>query len=185
MNSKAAKAAWVTYLKQHFIRYHEVVDLYDNTDIIIMVFDSIKSPDRRTEASIYFYKNHLEFRIYYTVTASNWVKKNTSRQSELFGLLNYINAKVWPCGSDGVGDSIHLYAPRLYMTEDGCHDITMTVIIPYDFYEVAPLQTEDFLIASLPEVMDALSPAIFLLLLGKIDLNQAKRIVDRDVLGEE
>ena len=71
------------------------------------------------------------------------------------------------------------------MTEDDRHDITMTGIIPYDFFEVAPLETEDFLTASLPELMNALSPAIFLLLLGEIDLSQAKRIVDRDVLGEE
>ncbi len=183
------KSAFTTYLKQHFIKFHEVVDVYDNTDRITMVFGNcIRCPDKLTEASIYFYKDCMEFRVYYSVTGAKWCASST-HQSEFFRLLNYINAKVWPCGSDGVGgalyNSIHLYAPRLYMTEDGCHDITMTVIIPYDFYEVAPLQTEDFLIASLPEVLDALRPAIFLLLLGKIDLNQAKRIVDRDVLGEE
>ncbi len=33
------------------------------------------------------------------------------------------------------------------MTEDGCFDITLTTIICNDFYEVAPLETEDYITA--------------------------------------
>lgn len=79
----------------------------------------------------------------------------------------------------------NLYAPRIYMTEDGCYDITMTCIVPYDFYEVAPLETADFLTACIPGVLNELSPAIFLLLLGKINLNDAISLVKRVALQEE
>lgn len=181
------KSDFKTYLKQHFLEFHE--DVYENTDRITMVFRNCeRCPGKVTEGCIYFYQDYMECHVYYSAAGAKWCA-NSAHQSEFFRLLNFINAKVWPCGTDGVGgalyNSTHLYAPRLYMTEDGCHDITMTVMIPYDFHEVAPLETEDFLTASLPELMDALSPAIFLLLLGEIDLNQAKRIVDRDALGEE
>ena len=47
------------------------------------------------------------------------------------------------------------------MTEDGCYDITMTFTLPYDFYEVAPLESEDFIIATLPDLFNRLSPTIF------------------------
>ncbi len=181
------KSDIMTYLKRHFLEFHE--DAYEDTDRITMVFRNCEQcPDKVAEGCIYLYQDFMEYRVYYSAAGAEWLA-NSIHQSEFFRLLNYINAKVWPCGNDGVDGALYkstnLYTPHLYMTEDDRHDITMTGIIPYDFFEVAPLETEDFLTASLPELMNALSPAIFLLLLGEIDLSQAKGIVDRDVLGEE
>ena len=181
------KASIKNYLKQHLLDFHE--DVYEDTDRITIVFHNCRHcPNKITEGDLYFYQDYMECRVYYSAIGAKWCT-NSIHKPEFFRLLNYINAKVWPCGTDGVGGTLykstHLYAPRLYMAEDGCHDITMTVIIPYDFFKIAPLETEDLLTASLPELLDALSPAIFFLLLGEIDLNQAKRIVDRDVLGEK
>lgn len=70
------------------------------------------------------------------------------------------------------------------MTEDGCYDITMTFLVNYDFYETAPLETEDFITAVCPDLMDALSPAVFGLLLGQINLEEAAAYVREKVIGE-
>lgn len=177
----------LNYLKSHFLEFRE--GTYDGTDRITMIFRNCEeSPGKVLEGCIYFLEDCMDARVYYSVAGAEWCA-SSSRKPELFELLNYINAKVWPRGTDGVDGTIYeserLYAPRIYMTEDGCHDITMTDIIPYDFFEVAPLETEDYFTAALPELLNAMSPAIFLLLLEKIDLIQAKRIIDRDVLGEE
>ena len=79
----------------------------------------------------------------------------------------------------------YLYSPRIYMTEDGCCDITLTFPINYSFYEAAPLETEDFITACCPVVMSDLSPAIFRLLLGNIDLERAIAYIRANILMED
>ena len=70
--------------------------------------------------------------------------------------------------SRGLGDVYKRqipYTPRIYLTEDDCYDITITTIINYDFYEVAPVETVDYLTAYCPELLDKLTPAIYLSLI--------------------
>ena len=77
-----------------------------------------------------------------------------------------------------------LYTPRIYLTEDGGYDITLTSVIPYDFYELAPLETEDYITACCPELLNGLSPAIFGVLLGNLDVEQAIQYVRKNILYE-
>ncbi len=58
----------------------------------------------------------------------------------------------------------------------------MSWVLPYEFYQTAPLQTADFLTACIPELLNRLSPAIFMLLLEKTDLKTAEAIIKRDAL---
>lgn len=103
--------------------------------------------------------------------------------------LNFCNARIWPCTDDGMSGKLYnpnyLQTPRFYITEDDSYDITMTNMIPYDFYEVAPLETEDFLTAACPDLLNKLSVSIFFLLLGRISTEQAISNVKIDILGEE
>ena len=150
--------------------------LYKNCD---------KSPDKVIESCIYFHNDYMECRVYYSKSGAEYCQ-SSKHLSELMRLLNFINAMVWPRGLDGTGGMLYkascLYAPRLYMTEDDCYDITMTTIVPYDYYKVTPLETEDFLTASCPELMDALSPAIFMLLLGKLSLDEAIHYIKKNII---
>lgn len=106
---------------------------------------------------------------------------------ELMELLNHINGTVWLQTRDGAAGRLYagslLYTPRLYMTEDACRDIALTTMVPYDFYALAPLETADFLTAGCPEFLDAISPAVFALLLGKIPSAAACNMVDGAVYG--
>ena len=55
----------------------------------------------------------------------------------------------------------------------------------YESYHIAILETEDFFTACLPELMDNLSPAVFPLLLGKINLEDAIAYVKCKILNED
>lgn len=77
-----------------------------------------------------------------------------------------------------------LYTPRICMTEDS-YDIVITTIIPYDFWEVAPLETADYLTAYCPELLDGLTFDIFGMLIGKITVGEAIRSIERNILGIE
>lgn len=187
MNKFQAKLKFKEYLNSHFIGYHEDSD--NDTDRLTMVYKGYDNvPNKIIESCIFFFSDYMEVRVYYSETGREWCEKSHCL-SEFMRLLNYINATVWARGLDGVGGMIYetsyLYTTRLYMTEDGCHDITMTSIVPYDFYEIAPLETEDYFTACLPELMDLLSPAIFLLLLGQVPLEYAMQIVDESTKERE
>lgn len=185
MDETTAKARIKGYLRSHFIEYSE--DVCGGADRITMVYSGYeRSPDKLIESCIRFFPERMECLVYYSKSGAKWCR-GSSNIPDLFRLLNYINAAVWPRSLDGIGGTLYkeslLYTPRIYMTEDGMQDITAAVIVPYDFYEIAPLETEDFLTMCLPELMDALSPAVFLLLLGEITLKEAVENINMNVLS--
>lgn len=163
------------YLKAHNIRYTKDIDsgaphmniLYANCDLC---------PDKMLEGCIWFYKGSMEVRTYFNQNAAGWCR-TSSHIPELMRLLNFINARVWPSIADGMGNALYmpspLYTPRIYLTEDDGYDITLTSVIPYDFYELAPLETEDYITACCPDLLNDLSPAIFGVLHGRLDAEQA------------
>lgn len=174
------------YLKAHCIKFHE--DVYENTKRITMAYKGYSNcPNNIIEGCLYFYSDCMECRVYYTELGSD-ICKNSAHQADLYRLLNYINACVWPCTSDGFDGedrTPYLYTPRIYVTEDACYDITATSMIPYDFYEILPILTGDYITACIPELMNKLSPAIFGLLTGKMTIENAIAYVESAVLNQE
>lgn len=186
MTNLQAKAKMKEYLKSHFIKYRE--DTENGVSRYTMQFKGYEScPDRVLEACVWFYPEVMECRVYYDHNASNWCRESEHRD-KLLQLLNYCNAMVWPCTSDGTDSAIYssscLYTPRFYVTEDGCCDITMTTMIPLELYEMAPLETEDYFTAACPELMDKLSIPIFFVLLGQFSVEQAISMINTKILSE-
>ena len=174
----------IYYLKSHFIKFHENVN--GNAKQLTIVYTGyLNCPNCIIESSIYFDVNCMECRVYYTELGS-FICKNSFNKVDLYRLLNYINATIWPCTYDGCNGSLyqptHLYTPRIHVTEDECYDITATTIIHYDFFELAPLETADYMTASIPDLMNKLSPAIFGILKGKMSIEQAITYLDSYVL---
>lgn len=187
MNKAEAYNKITYYLKAHFIKYHE--DICEDTERITMLYKGYDNcPNMALESCIYFHSDCMECRVYYTELGSD-ICKDSAHQADLYRLLNYLNATVWPCASDGAGGKFyqpyHLHTPRIYVTEDNCYDITATTIIPYDFYDVASLETEDYMTACIPELMKKLSPAIFGVLGGKITAKDAIEYVKTTILNED
>ena len=186
MNRNEAYDDIAYYLKSHFIKIHE--DVYENTKRITMAYNGYaKCPDMALESCIYFHSDCMECRVYYTELGSD-ICKNSTNQADLYRLLNYINATVWPRVSDGFEGEYgtpYLHTPRIYVTEDECYDITATSVIPYDFYEISPIITADYITACIPELMDKLSPAIFGVLGGKTTTENAIKYVKTNILKED
>ena len=187
MTAKEAKARFTKYLKSHFIKFY--VNIGDDTVEYLIVHNGYElCPDRILESSVRFFPDDMEVRVYYSQSGAKWCSES-EHKPELMCLFNYINAMVWPRAADGMNDALYkphyLYAPRIYMTEDDCCDITMTFPINYSFYEAAPLETEDFITACCPKLMNDLSPAIFMLLIGEMSLEQAISYIRTNILGAD
>lgn len=172
------------YLKAHNISYTQDIDS-GAPRMNILYTNCAFCPDRMLEGCIWFYKDSMEARTYFNQNSAEWCR-TSSHIPELMRLLNFINARVWPSTSDGMGNSLYmpssLYTPRIYLTEDSSYDITLTSVIPYDFYELAPLETEDYITACCPDLLNDLSPAIFGVLLGNLDVEQAIQYVRKNIL---
>lgn len=188
MNRMQAMKKIKDYLKNHFIRFEQ--DFDNNAPRITMLFHGCElAPNRIIEGCIWFYAEEMEVRIYYADVASGWCKEFRENIPLLMHLFNYVNSIAWLKTSDGANGRLYqphyLHTPRLYMTEDGCYDITLTSVINYDFFEITQLETEDYITAYCPEILSQLSPAIFGLLLGEINVEMAKTYIRDNLINKK
>lgn len=157
------------YLKSHNIGCQKGFD-DDGVMYFLMEFIAENAPGKSVESSIWFHRNVMEVRAYYNETGARFCQEG-ERIDELLQVLNFLNARVFLANCDGADNTFYrpsmLYTPRFYLTADGCHNICMTTIIPYDFYELAPLETEDYITIFSPYILDRLSVPIFLTAIGK------------------
>ena len=180
MEKKEVQRSISRYFKQHFIEY--VSDNEDGIDRFTLAFYGYdNSPDRLIEACIFFYEEEMEVRTYYDENGSAWIA-NSKNKPDLYRLLNFINARVFlTTPNDGLGGSLYrssyMYSPKIYITEDGFWDLTLTTVIPYYFYSVAPLETMDYLTVSCPSCLNQLAVPIFSLALDKITVKRAIEMI--------
>ena len=171
--------------------YLKLYNIYFETDIsegvprITMVFRNCgRCPGHIMEGCIYFYKECMEARVYYSELAAH-ICKGSKNLSDLYRLMNYLNALVWPCAMDGMDGTLysseHLVSPRFIVTEDGMWDIAAIMAIPYSHFALVALQIEDYITAALPNLLDSLSEPIFSLLEGKIKVEDAIRMIEECV----
>lgn len=180
----------IRYLTDYFAAHNIqcVSAIADGMMTLNMAFPAPDAPSEYVESCIFFYENDMETRIYYSADSSAWCRESRRFWGELYRLLNFINARVFLHCADGCGGALYcpriLYTPRFYLTEDDSCDLSMTTVIPYDFFELAPLETADYLTGFSAELLNALAKPIFLLLLGKINVEEAITLIRQDVLNE-
>ncbi len=176
----------ISYLKLHNLYFK--TDQADGIPRITMVFKNCdRCPNYITEGCIWFYEEFMEVRVYYSKLGAEICQKS-EYLSELYRLLNYINARLWVRVSDGLEDALYqsqyLISPRFYVTEDEMQDITATMLIPYTHFELDMLEMNDFITAALPDLLDGLSMPVFLLLEGRVTVEEAIDMVRLEFLGE-
>lgn len=187
MNKNEAKRRFIGYLKGRNIKYLEQIN--DNESSIVMAIAGYeRCPNSALECSIYFFDACMQCQVYFTENASGWISERADVLSDMYMLLNFINARVWPFTHDGMGGKLykshHLQTPRFYITEDSHYDLTATTVIDYDYYSMAPLETEDYCTATIPALMDKLSLPLFFVLMKKISVDEGIELIKRDVLKE-
>lgn len=175
------------YLQSKFIDHIVSYEEDGNKKItkkITMVLYAPSAPDSVIESSVIFYRNVIEFKVYYSATGKEFFKKS-NHKSDLMFLINFINSAVWVCPADGMNgemyEPIPLFAPRIYVDES---DIIMKALVPYNYFEIDPLEALNFVFASIPNLLNDLSPAIYGTLFGKIPLDQAIRFIKKNILNE-
>lgn len=183
MNKREAVKRFTDYLREHNIYYESSIS--NGAQELTMVYDVEAAPGECIESCIWFYRDGAEIRAYYSAVGAEICRESEYR-GELLKLLNYINARVFlSCGNrQGLYEPCMLHTPRIYITEDGNFDITITTMINYDFWEVAPLETADYITMYCPELLEILSYPIFCVLLGKITSDEAKERVRRNIFGK-
>lgn len=184
MAQKDAIKKLTDYFKVHNIDYETSVD--NGCMQFVMSYDAENAPGRYIESCIWFYEDAAEARVYYNAMGAEICGKS-EHITGLLRLLNFINARVFLSCSDGYGKLYEphmLYTPRIYLTEDGLHDISITTMINYDFWEVAPVETADYLTAYCPELINRLAPAIFGVLLGQLTAEDGIVYIKEQILEE-
>lgn len=175
-----------SYLKLHNLCFE--TDQIEGIPRITMVFKYCdRCPNYITEGCIWFYEEFMEVRVYYSKLGAEICQKS-KHLPELYRLMNYINARLWVSVSDGLEGALYqsqyLISPRFYVTEDEMQDITVTMLIPYTHFELDMLEIEDFITAALPGLLDDLSTPVFLLLEGRITVEEAIDMVRSEIIGE-
>lgn len=183
MNKTEAKRKIIAYFQERNIQYFEHVHA-GGSCIVVLLTGYSQCPDSALEVSFEFFDSDMECNIYYTENASSWIKERADDLSDLYRLMNFINARVWPATPDGYGVPHYLYTSRIYITEDGAYDITAATEIDYEHYELAPLETEDYCTAAIPELMAKLSTPIFFVLLKEMTVRDAIAYIKQTVLQE-
>lgn len=184
---KKTKNAFISYLKERNIYFFE--DFLEGTSRITMSFVGFRnSPSEKIEACIYFYEEStLEIRVYYAEPGPQIVK-TSEYQSELYRLINFVNARVFTRNMDGAGNTLYrpsyLVQPRIYISEDGCYDITATIVMEEDFFKLAPLEIEDLVTIQLPKLLEELAPYFFGVLLGNVTSELAIQYIKKNLLRE-
>lgn len=176
-----------SYLKLHNLCFE--TDQIEGIPRITMVFKNCdRCPDYITEGCIWFYEDFMEVRVYYSKLGAEICQKS-KYLPELYRLMNYINARLWVGASDGMDGALYqsqyLISPRFYITEDEMQDITATMLIPYTHFEMDVLELEDFITAALPSLLNSLSVPVFLLLEGRITVEEAIDMVGLEILREK
>ena len=176
-------AHWMeSYLKSLAIPYKKDIDL--GVTKITFIFLCENAPGGFTEGCIWFFDVAAEARVYYNEMGSDICRKSEYRQ-ELLRLLNFINARVFMELSDGGNrwyDPRILHTPRIYLTEDDGYDICITTMINYGFWRTAEVETNDYLTAYKPELLDKLAPFIFGVLKGNMTAKDASYGIEHNIL---
>lgn len=176
----------ISYLKEHNIYFQKYISLNGERSIVFKLSGYHRCPDRTLECSIYFFKTWLEAMVYYTANASHWIADRPERLPDIYRLLNFISASVWPFKNDGVGGALcsshHLNTPRFYITEDGHNDLTSTTVIDYNIYAMTPIETAEYITAAIPELMDELSIPLFYVLLNKMTTEEAIYYIKKEII---
>ena len=175
--------SFIKYMKEHNIQV--IMGEDDGCTRYTMQYRADKAPDGCVESCIWWFADCAEVRVYFDATGSE-ICKNSEYRDELLKLLNFINARVFlSCGDAyGLYEPHMLYTPRIYLTVDGCYDLTITTIIAYDFWEVAPIETLDYMSIYCPELLDKLTYPIFGVLGGILTAEEAIAYINDNIMTQ-
>lgn len=174
VKAKIAEYNKVHNLKSQLINTHNKPILEKDMDTFYFWYN-VQAP-QGVECSLFLFDECMEVRGYYSECIAKELQEHPHRISELYEVLNFINARVW---FDG------LYYPRAYMTVDGLCDVAINTIIPYEHFEMAPIETMEYITCYYPEWLEKMASALCGVSLGTFNALEAIMYIKHDILNEE
>ena len=179
---------WRLTNKERAMRFRIYLDSEDicykcDTDLgvprITMIFDIPDCPVGHIESSIWFFERHAEVRTYYPKVVSDLCNSENGHTDELMRLLEFLNALVIPCQTDG---EVY-FTPRFYITAFG-FDVAALTVINYKVWSAVPY-TEKHITECWPVMFNDLAPFVVSVLEGKITADEAMKLIDKHVLKRD
>jgi hypothetical protein len=177
LTNKERAMGFRIYLDSEDICYKCDTDL--GVPRITMIFDIPDCPVGHIESSIWFFERHAEVRTYYPKVVSDLCNSENGHTDELMRLLEYLNALVIPCQSDG---EVY-FTPRFYITAFG-FDVAALTVINYKVWSAVPY-TEKHITEYWPVMFNDLAPFVVSVLEGKITADEAMKLIDKHVLKRD
>ena len=173
------------YLRRQYIPYRENKDMGVSEVTFVSMCEN--APGGFVEGCIRFFDKMANVSVHYNTIATDLCKKS-AHKDDLFRLFNYMNASVFMVYRDGGNnryDPTIYYLPRICLAEDDSGDISIDVLINYDFWKLARYETRDYFTAYCPKLLDKFAPFITGVLTGEMDADGAIAAIKRDILKEE
>jgi len=175
MNKAEIRKSILQYLKQYNLNYRLINDSnqvrrLSDLDTIYLYYN-VQVPGG-IESDIRLYEERMQIRAYYSPTVCEMCD-DEEKEINLHRIINYINANVYFEG---------LYTPRLYYSTDDNSDIVITTVIPYDFFELAPIETMEYITGYYPEFLEKFAVPIILLLLDEMRYEEAAGYIRKEIL---
>ena len=177
LTNKERAMGFRIYLDSEDICYKCDTDL--GVPRITMIFDIPDCPVGHIESSIWFFERHAEVRTYYPKVVSDLCNSENGHTDELMMLLEYLNALVIPCQTDG---EVY-FTPRFYITAFG-FDVAALTVINYKVWSAVPY-TEKHITECWPVMFNDLAPFVVSVLEGKITADEAMKLIDKHVLKRD
>lgn len=139
----------------------------------IMLHFNINSPGG-VEINVKLYDDRMYVVAFYPDEIPKACKK-TNSVSELRKVINFINSSIF---------IDELYYPRVFISDDGFLDIAMMTGIPYDFFEMAPMESCEYIVDYCPEFMERFAIPILNVVIGNKNAEQVIDSIRNDILSE-
>lgn len=170
---------YIEYIKVHNLRSrlintHNKPILEKEMDTFYFWYD-VQAP-YGVECSVFLFEECMEVRGYYSECIAKELQEHPHRISELYEVINFINARIW---FDG------FYYPRAYITVDGLCDVAINTIIPYEHFGMAPIETMEYITCYYPEWLEKMAIALCGVSLGVFNSSTAIMSIKQNVLNEE
>lgn len=174
MKRKNGSNRFFDYCKKNGIR--PMLGVEGETPYYYMMLPAENAPNKKVEATNKFCENEILSTMYYSGMGAR-IARESENKDELLRLLNFVNTIGYNALRDLYGQNTPrlMYMPRIALSDEG--DIYIETLIPYEFYETAPTETEYYLTVFCPEFLNILAPDIFLVLFGEIDADHAIKMI--------
>lgn len=185
MNKEEAIEIFTQYLDDFKVSYRWIPTPADVNyeELSFVTYGMKNSPGEFDETTIDFGTSSLSARCYYSVMAEIIVSLNPERFSDLLMLINFINQEVdhliVKSYISGLEEEPReaIFSP--VMAVDDNFNIKYSLLVMYHTLEHFPIETIQMIVKLIPLYLDALAPAVFGIIAGKISLKQAMKKVEQ------